>query len=199
MGRIIGARVRIVGAPLHRNVVIVANHLSWIDILLLAGATGTAFVAKADLRSVPLIGWLCTLNHTLFVERGDRMGIATQIDALRDALAKDWAVTIFPEGTIGDGCTLAPFKASLFAVLAPPPPGVQVQPVLIDYGDATGELAWVGEESGLSHALRVLRRPGAFRPTLQFLSPFDPAACAGRKAIAAEARHRMLAAARQSA
>ena len=66
MARIVGARPRIVGTPRRHNVVFVSNHLSWIDILLLAGATGSAFVAKAELRGVPLVGWLCTLNATIF-------------------------------------------------------------------------------------------------------------------------------------
>jgi len=88
VARIVGARVRVIGQPLTRDVVVLANHLSWIDILLLAGANGTAFVAKSELRAVPLIGWLCTLNHTVFVARGDRMNVAAQVAQLRDALAQ---------------------------------------------------------------------------------------------------------------
>lgn len=193
-GRIIGARRRIVGTPLRRNVVFVANHLSWIDIQVLAGATGCAFVAKADLREVPLIGWLCGLNHTIFVRREDRMAVTAQIDALRTAFSQGWAVTMFPEGTTGDGVTLLPFKASLLAALDPPPPGVVVQPVRIDYGEATRELAWVGDEPGPDHARRVVSRAGSFAVTLTFLVPFDPAMVGGRKALAAEARRRIEAA-----
>ena len=66
VARIVGARPRIVGTPLRRDVVFIANRLSWIDIPLLAGATGSAFVAKAELRAVPIVGWLCTLNCTIF-------------------------------------------------------------------------------------------------------------------------------------
>ncbi|MEH3157794.1 MAG: lysophospholipid acyltransferase family protein [Sphingomonas taxi] len=191
VARIVGARVRVVGTPLRRNVVFLANHLSWIDILAIAGATGSAFVAKAELRGVPLVGWLCTLNRTLFVSREDRLQVAGQIARLRDAIGGGWAVTIFPEGTTGDGTTLLPFKAALLAALDPPPPGLRVQPVRIDYGTATGELAWVGDEPGGAHALRVLRRRGTFPVTLHLLAPFDPAALGGRKAIAAEARARI--------
>lgn len=193
--RIVGARRRIIGVPLRRDVVFVSNHLSWIDILLLAGATGSAFVAKAELRRAPLIGWLCTLNRTIFVSREDRLHVAEQVDRLRDALADAWAVTIFPEGTTGDGVTLLPFKAPLLAALDPPPPGVVIQPVRIDYAAATTELAWVGDETGQHHALRVLRRPGHFTATLRFLEPFDPADFPGRKAVAGEARRRIEAAA----
>lgn len=189
VGRIVGARARIVGTPLRRDVLFLANHLSWIDILLVAGATGSAFVAKAELARVPLIGWLCRLNATLFVERGDRLGVAAQIARLRTAIAQGRPVTIFPEGTTGDGVTLLPFKAALLGVVDPPPPGVRVQPLRIDYGDATRDLAWVGDEPGLAHALRVLRRPGRFTATLTFAEPFVPEG--GRKAVAAEARARI--------
>lgn len=190
-GRIAGARARVSGTPLRRDVVFLANHLSWVDIPVLAGATGTAFVAKAELAAIPLIGWLCTLNHTLFVRRSDRMGVAEQVASIARAVAEGWAVTMFPEGTTGDGQTLLPFKATLLAVLEPPPPGLMVQPVRLDYGPATTELAWIGDETGQSHAARVFRRAGTFPVHLHFLDPFDPAAYAGRKAIAAEARRRI--------
>ena len=191
VARIVGARPRLRGTPLRHDVVFVANHLSWIDILLLSGATGTAFIAKAELRQAPLVGWLCELNATIFVARGDRMAVAGQIAQIRDTLARDWPVTLFPEGTTGDGVTLLPFKAALLAALDPPPPGVRVQPVRIDYGAATRELAWIGNESGQHHAARVLTRRGTFAPTLHFAEPFAPADHGDRKAIAAEARRRI--------
>ncbi|SEK51003.1 lyso-ornithine lipid acyltransferase [Sphingomonas palmae] len=194
VARIVGARVRVIGRPLRRDVVLLANHLSWIDIPLLAGANGTAFVAKSELRDVPLIGWLCTLNRTIFVARGDRMNVAAQVASLREALAQAWSVAIFPEGTTGDGTTLLPFKAALLGALDPAPAGLMIQPVGIDYGTATPELAWVGDEPGVDHARRVLARPGHFTATLHFLEPFAPNG--NRKAIAAEARARIAAAAR---
>lgn len=193
IGRIAGARVRIVGRPLRRDVVFLANHLSWIDILALAGATGTAFVAKAEMAGVPLIGWLCRLNHTIFVARGDRLGAARQVEVIRTALAEGWAVTIFPEGTTGDDATLLPFKSALLAAIDPPAPGTQVQPVLIDYGPETAEIGWFGDEPGLDHVRRTLRRPGGFPVTLTFLDPFVPAG--GRKAVAATAHDRIASAA----
>ncbi|WP_241656447.1 lysophospholipid acyltransferase family protein [Sphingomonas oligophenolica] len=191
VARIVGARARVIGTPLRRDVVFVSNHQSWVDILVIAGTTGSAFVAKSDLRSVPLVGWLCTLNHTIFVSREDRLGIAAQIDQLRAALAQAWPVTLFPEGTTGDGTTLLPFKASLFEVLDTPPTGVMVQPIRIDYGDAMSDLAWLGDEPGQVNATRVLRRSGSFPTILHFCEPFDPATFDGRKAIAAEARRRI--------
>jgi 1-acyl-sn-glycerol-3-phosphate acyltransferase len=191
VARIIGAKVRVTGRPLKRDVIFVANHLSWTDIPILAGRTGTAFVAKAEVAGVPLVGWLCRLNRTLFVRREERMAVLDQIAEFRAMVAEGWAVTLFPEGTTGDGHSLLPFKATLLAVLDQPPPGVRVQPVRIDYGAATDDVAWLGDERGQDHARRVLGRPGRLPVTLTFLDPFVPEG--GRKAIAAEARRRILA------
>ena len=185
---IVGARVTIVGTPLRRDVFFIANHISWIDILSLAGASGTAFVAKQELSDVPVIGWLCGLNRTVFVKRENRVGVAEQINALKEALADNWSVTIFPEGTVTDGHSLLPFKSSMISVLEPPPPGVMVQPVVLDYGEHSEEIGWVGQESGLHNAKRIMARRGSFPLTLHYLDPFSPADYHGRKAIAAKAR-----------
>ena len=186
--RIVGARVTVVGTPLRRDVFFIANHTSWIDILAMAGASGTAFVAKQELSEVPIIGWLCRLNRTVFVKRENRLGVAEQINALREALADNWSVTVFPEGTVTDGHSLLPFKSSMISVLEPPPPGVLVQPAVVNYGENSEEIAWVGEESGLHNAMRVLARKGTFALTLHYLDPFSPDEFRGRKAIAARAR-----------
>ena len=110
VGRACGAKVRVVGTPLKRDVFYIANHLSWLDIPVIAGRNGSAFVAQDGIKSWPVIGWLCKLNDTVFVSRTNRLGIAGQINELRDALAETWAITIFPEGTTTDGSKLLPFK-----------------------------------------------------------------------------------------
>lgn len=187
-GRVCGAKVTKIGTPLRRDVFFIANHVSWLDILTLAGASGTAFVAKYELSEVPVIGWLCSLNRTVHVKRENRLGVAEQINALREALEDNWSVTIFPEGTTTDGQSLLPFKTSMLSVLEPPPKDVLVQPVLIDYGPVGEELGWVGEESGINNAKRVLGRKGTFELKLHFLEPFSPEEFRGRKAIGARAR-----------
>lgn len=189
--RICGARVRRVGAPLRRDVFYVANHLSWIDILAIGGTSGSAFVAKAEIRDAPVVGWLATLNRTVFVSREDRLGVADQINRLRDALSENWAVTVFPEGTTTDGHSLLTFKSPLLKVLEPPPPGVMVQPVLLDYGRWAEEIAWVGIETGQNNAIRMLSRRGNFKLRVIFLEPFHPRDFPNRKAIAAESRRRI--------
>lgn len=186
--RIVGARVSIHGTHLKRDVFFVSNHVSWVDILALAGASGTAFVAKAELERAPVVGWLSKLNRTVFVSREDRMGVADQINRLKEALADNWSVTVFPEGTTTDGQSLLPFKTAMLRVLEPPPPGVLVQPVVLDYGPVAEWIGWIGEESGVDNALRVLSRKGSFRLDVHYLEPFDPRDHPGRKAIAAQAR-----------
>lgn len=191
--RLCGVRLRVHGVPLRRDVFYIANHLSWIDILALGGASGTAFVAKAELATAPLVGWLARINRTVFVSREDRLGVADQINRLREALADNWSVTVFPEGTTTDGKSLLPFKTAMLRVLEPPPPGVLVQPVVLDYGGDIGEwIGWIGTEAGVDNAKRVLARRGSFRLDVFFLEPFDPRDAGGRKAIAAEARARIL-------
>ena len=190
-GRIVGARVTRIGTPLKRDVFYISNHLSWIDILAIAGQSGTAFVAKEEIRSSPVVGWLSTLNRTVFVKRENRLGVAEQINQLRDALAENWSVTVFPEGTTTDGQSLLPFKTPMLRVLEPPPPGVLVQPVLLDYGAVAEEIGWIGVESGVDNAGRILSRRGSFRVGVHFLEPFHPRDFPGRKAIAAESRRRI--------
>lgn len=194
LARVVGAKVNVRGTPVRRDVLYLANHQSWLDILAIAGASGSAFVAKGELRDAPLVGWLCTLNHTLFVDRGDRLGIARQVDTLRQALAADHPVTVFPEGTTSDGTVLLPFKAALLGAIDPPPPGLRVQPVYLDYGSAR-DIIWVGDEPGTANAARVLARRGRIPLTIHFLDPFDPAGM-GRKAVAARARDAIVAAMR---
>ena len=94
-------------------------------------------------------------------------------------------MTLFGEGTTGDGRTLAPFKPALLGVLTPPPPGVRVQPVALDYAHAE-EIAWT-TETGWENFVRVMSRAGRLPVTAHFLKPLDPADCGDRKAIAAAA------------
>jgi lyso-ornithine lipid O-acyltransferase len=189
--RICGAKVEVIGTHLKRDVFYVANHLSWVDILALAGASGTAFVAKAELAEAPVVGWLSRLNRTVFVKREHRMGVAEQINALKEALVDNWSVTVFPEGTTTDGQSLLPFKSSMLSVLEPPPPGVLVQPVILNYGPVAEWIGWIGVESGVNNAKRVLARRGTFKLRLHFLEPFSPEDFRGRKAISHEARRRI--------
>ncbi|MFL6858685.1 MAG: lysophospholipid acyltransferase family protein [Allosphingosinicella sp.] len=186
--RAAGMRVRVEGAPLRRDVLFLANHASWLDILVLAGASGTAFVAKDEVARWPVIGWLAGLNATVFVARTARAAVKDQADALRAALASGQPVALFPEGTTDGGPDTLPFRASLLASLFPPIPSVKAQPVAIDYGAAVHDIAWVGEESAPANARRILSRRGATPVVVRFLTPVDPVAAGDRKRLAEAAR-----------
>jgi 1-acyl-sn-glycerol-3-phosphate acyltransferase len=193
-GRIAGMRARVVGEALERDVLFVANHLSWLDILLVAGASGAAFVSKDDVARWPLVGWLARLHNTVFVARTARGAVRDQADALRTALARGQAIALFPEGTTDGGPTLLPFRASLLASLFPPLPGLKVQPIAIDYGTAAHDIAWVGRESALDNVKRILSRIGTVPVTIHFLEPIDPAVAGDRKILAERSREEILAA-----
>lgn len=194
VGRCAGMRPRILGTPLRRNVLLLANHLSWLDIMLMAGATGAAFVSRDDVARWPLFGWLARLNRTVFVARSSRRSIHGQAQALRRALGGGQPVALFPEGTTDGGTKVLPFRASLLAAVLPPPPGVVVQPVAIDYGEAAHDIAWVGGERAGANVKRVLSRRGTTPVTLRFLDPIDPADMSDRKMLAETARGRIVAA-----
>lgn len=181
------------GRPLQRDVFFIANHISWIDILALGGVTGAAFISHDGVARWPIIGWLARQNNTIFVARTDRRAVRAQVTELHKALRGHQPVALFPEGTTGDGTGLLPFKPALLAGLMPPPRDLEIQPVWIDYGEATGTVAWHSDESAGVNAKRVFERKGTFPLTLHFLEPFDPEDFPDRKAVAEEARKRIAA------
>lgn len=190
---IAGVDVRIAGERSSKGAILLANHVSWIDIPAIGGATGAAFVAHDGLATIPLIRWLCALNDTVFVARHDRASVARQVAAVREAIRDTGALAIFPEGTTADGTEVLPFKSSLLSALAPVPDGVVLQPLWLDYGADVTELAWVGDEPGLANFMRILA--GTVRPirlTIHFLPPIDGEALCHRKTIAEAARNAIL-------
>lgn len=170
----------------------VANHTSWLDILVLGGAAGTAFVSKAEVRGTPLIGWLADQNHTLYIERAERSDAHGQVRRISEALERPQPLTVFPEGTTGGGRHLLPFRSTLLEAVAPIPAGVAVRPVAIDYGEALDAIAWHSGERGLDNALRVLGRRGTIDAVAHLLDPLPPSS--DRKVHARHARARIAAA-----
>lgn len=189
-----GIAVRVEGRPLARSVLFAANHLTWFDIPVLAGATGSRFVSKAEVKRWPLIGWLADMNRTVYVRRSERGRVAAQADALRVALTEGAPVALFPEGGTGDGVALGAFRAALFASLLPPAPDWRLQPVAIDYGADAGTVAWTSGLGFGGEMVRLLGLPGRRRATVRFLDPIDPATLPDRKRLAAAARDAVAAA-----
>lgn len=194
VGRCAGLRVRIEGKRVHQGAFLLANHVSWLDIPAIASASGAAFVGHMGLASSPLVRWLCGMNDTVFIARHSRTSVATQVEQIRDAMNETGALAVFPEGTTSDGDSLLPFKSSLLSALEPLPPGIAVQPVLLDYGSDAAEIAWVGVESGIDNFKRILARRLPVTVTVQFLPPLAGEALTTRKTMAAAARSEILAA-----
>jgi len=189
---IIGARITTSGAPIAPQTLLISNHVTWLDIAILGAATGCAFVSKDEVRTTPLIGWLADQNRTLYIRRSHRSGALDQAAAITSALRDQQPLALFPEGTTGNGGHLLPFRSALLAAVAPPPPGVVVRPVAIDYGPAMRIFGWPRGESGKANALRILGRRGATPVIVRLLDPIP--ASADRKAIANAARETIAAA-----
>jgi 1-acyl-sn-glycerol-3-phosphate acyltransferase len=184
---IAGVRIRTTGAPVRPHTLIVANHTSWLDILILGGATNCAFVSKDELGH-RLIHWLADQNGTVYVRRSHRKGAKDQAIALAQALEGQKPVTVFPEGTVGPGTHLLPFRSTLLEAANFAAKDVEIRPVAIDYGEAAAEISWF-QEPGKNNVLRVLRRAGTLQVTVHLLEPLDRAG--DRKRLAAEARERI--------
>lgn len=187
-GWIAGLRVRTTGTRLRRNVLFAANHVSWLDILALGGAARSAFVSKAEVEDTPLVGWLADQNSTIYVQRESRREIHAQAGNLRSALERGRPVTLFPEGTTGPGDGLLPFRASLFQAVIPTPPNLRIQPVFMDYGEESNDIAWLDPESGLDNFKRLLARKRPIALTIHYLDPLPDAVTHDRKAISEAAR-----------
>jgi 1-acyl-sn-glycerol-3-phosphate acyltransferase len=187
MARAAGVDISVSGTPLARDVLFAANHLSWLDILIIAGATGARFVAKGEVQDWPVIGWLAGLNDTVYVARTERGRVHEQAGRVREALTERTPVTLFPEGGTGNGRTVGPFRASLLAALLPPLPGVKLQPIAIDYGAESPLIAWPDENEAGFEAMRILAMPGRRKVVLRCLEPIDPADVPDRKALSAAA------------
>jgi len=186
MGRFAGLRVRTEGHA-RKGALFLANHVSWLDILALAGTSRSIFVAHSGLTGHGGLKWLCEQNDTVFVARHQRGSVATQVEQVRAALGER-PLTIFPEGTTSNGTALLPFKSSLLSAVEPLAHAVPVQPVALDYADAT-EIAWHGDEPGLANVRRILARPGRIDLTIRFLDPLAGSALDNRKTMTAAAQN----------
>lgn len=187
-GWIGGLRIHTKGQRLTHHVLFIANHISWLDILALGGAARSAFVSKAEIARTPLVGWLADQNHTLYVEREARRDIGLQTQQLRDALQSGRPVTLFPEGTIGTGDGMLPFRPALLQAVIPTPENVQIQPVYLDYGADTPDIVWLDGESGVDNFRRLLSRLKPIGLTIHYLEPLDVGPQMDRKQLAEAAR-----------
>lgn len=183
-----GARVQVEGTPVRHKVLYLANHVSWLDIMVLAGATGCAFIAKDEMQGWPVLGWLAQQNNSVFVARDSRQSVHRQRDDVRHALQSSQPLCLFPEGTTASGRDLLPFRSSLIAAVTPAPEDVQIQPVALDYGALSEAVAWVSDDPVGQVAFDVMWQHPRIPVRIAFLEPLDHADFADRKAIAAHSR-----------
>jgi 1-acyl-sn-glycerol-3-phosphate acyltransferase len=149
--------------PRQGPLLLVANHISWLDILVLHAAGFCRFVAKSDVGRWPVIGTLATGAGTLYIERASRRDALRVVHHMRDALQRGEVVAVFPEGTTSDGLTLLPFHANLIqaAISADAP----MQPVALSFMDArTGQTSlapcYIGDDTLIGSIWRTLTTPG---------------------------------------
>ena len=172
------------GGPVVPHTLLLPNHVSWLDILALSGATGCAFVSKDQLGH-PLIHWLADQNRTVYVNRSHVKGAKDQAVALGRALESGQPVAVFPEGTVGPGDRLLQFRSTLIEAVNLAGKDVIVRPVAIDYGAAAADIAWY-QEPVLRNIRRVLGRRGSLDMAIHLLDPLERSG--DRKAMAAAAR-----------
>lgn len=115
---LLGVRLHVSGplAP-ERPLLIVANHVSWLDIVTLTAVAPVRFVSKAEVARWPVIGWLARLQRTVFLDRGDRSTVGGKAGEVIEALRAGDLVVVFPEGTTSDGNRVLPFKSGLLGAV----------------------------------------------------------------------------------
>jgi len=118
-------------APTEGPALIVCNHTSWIDIVILSALAPLSFVAKREVGGWPFFGTLARLQQTVFVERDRRASTGGSRDAMQERLGAGDILVLFPEGTSSDGQRVLPFKSSFFGAAALD--GVKVHPVTVAY------------------------------------------------------------------
>jgi 1-acyl-sn-glycerol-3-phosphate acyltransferase len=176
------------GAPALAHVMVVANHISWLDIFVINALYPCRFVAKAEIRAWPVLGWLVERAGTVFIARGSRRDLRHIFKGLVDVLHQGQRVAFFPEGTTSLQGQLLPFHANLFEAAIDAK--VAVQPVAIEYLEEGGghhrAVDYVGETTFVRSFLAILSGP----PVRARLACLEPLAAVGahRRELALAAR-----------
>lgn len=166
--------------PAAGPLLLVCNHLSWLDILVLYAARHVRFVSKSNVRHWPVIGALSTGLGSLYIERERRRDAMRVVHRMVEALQAGEIVAVFPEGTTGDGRTLLPFHANLLqAAIAV---GTPVQPAALRFAEAaTGATSFAPRYIGDDHLLGSLWRTLTAPPLLAIVCFGEAQPAAGRE------------------
>lgn len=198
--RILGVTIHCHGAMAEdRPVLLVSNHISWLDIIVLSAVAPLSFVAKSEVSTWPFISWLARLQGTIFINREDRLSAGNSAREIMARLRDGDHIVIFAEGTSSDGNVVLPFKTSLFAAAKPRGEdanalqhGIYVQSIAIAYTHQQGLalcrrgrpiVAWYGDMDIASHAWELFKR-GSLDVSLRIGPPVELEAFADRKALA---------------
>jgi 1-acyl-sn-glycerol-3-phosphate acyltransferase len=169
--KIAGVRLNIDGKVAHeQGVLLISNHVSWLDITVLSAVAPVSFVAKQEVASWPFVSWLAKLQRSVFVDRARRSEVGDKANEILGRLAAGDHIVLFAEGTSSDGNSVIPFKTSLFAAAKPAggaPMGAKVsaQTLALTYNKVYGLplcrrgrhlVAWYGDMDLGSHAWRLL-------------------------------------------
>jgi lyso-ornithine lipid O-acyltransferase len=168
--RLIGVTVEVRGAPEPgRPLLIVANHVSWLDICVFGSLVGLSFVAKSEVAGWPGVGLLARLQRSVFIDRRRRHATSAATAEIGGRLASGDAMLLFAEGTTGDGTRVLPFRSALLGAardaMGTGPGTVVVQPLAIRYTRRDGlpigrgampEIAWTGDMDLAPHLMAIL-------------------------------------------
>jgi 1-acyl-sn-glycerol-3-phosphate acyltransferase len=148
--------------PLGGPVLLVANHISWLDIVVMHAARHCRFVSKADVHHWPVVGTLADAAGTLYITRESRRDAMRVVHQVAERLQAGDVLAVFPEGTTGDGSHVMPFHGNLIqaAISANAP----VQPVAMHFADTvTGAMSfapcYIGDDTLLQSLWRTLKTP----------------------------------------
>ena len=194
VGRVLGMRIEVTGTPPRTPYLLVSNHVSYVDIVLLGAAAGGSFVAKQEIDSWPVVGHLCRGVGTVFIDRGAKRDLVRVARAVERAMAAGKGVIVFPEGTTGDGRALLAFKPSLLEVAAagerPVHWAVVRYATVPPHPPASEAVCWTGGQPLVPHLLHLLAMPG-FRAHVHFGG--EPVRGDDRKQLARRLREAMAA------
>ncbi len=172
--RVVGLRVVREGRPTKdRPLLLLSNHVSWTDILVLGATVPGCFVAKADMEDWPAIGFLTRFTRSIFVKRDDPRKVGEQTREIGDRLRGGEPVILFPEGTTAAGTQLKPFKSSLLGAVRLALPSedtaMTIQTAALAYvrrggapmdaDDRRSYAAWIDDEDFAPHLTSVLFGP----------------------------------------
>jgi 1-acyl-sn-glycerol-3-phosphate acyltransferase len=170
-------RVRLDAGAAHAlsgaHAMVVANHVSWLDIFVVNAVAPCRFVAKAEIRAWPALGWLAAQAGTVFIARGNRRDLRHIFKGMVEALAAGQRVAFFPEGTTAAQGRLLPFHANLFEAALDA--GVPLQPVALSYllpgGAFHPSVEYLDETTFVESLLRILSGGPPVLARLHCLAP----------------------------